>query len=149
MINGQAAVRAYVGYGTITNGATAGTVRLQWAQNVANASNTIGYAGSILKAYRIRGADYAEIYYSDDNTIAEGDIVSLTGDGVSQVKKSSSSYDSTSIGIISTKPGMVLGESDGVGKPVIVGLSGRVPIKVSTKNGPIEPGDYITASDIP
>lgn len=42
-----------------------------------------------------------------------------------------------------------MGEADGHGKPVIVGLSGRVPVKVSTKNGEIRPGDYITTSDIP
>lgn len=44
---------------------------------------------------------------------------------------------------------MVLGEADGAGKPVIVGLAGRVPVKVSTKNGDIKAGDYITTSDIP
>lgn len=44
---------------------------------------------------------------------------------------------------------MVIGEADGSGKPVIVGLAGRVPVKVSTKNGDIAPGDYITTSDIP
>ena len=42
-----------------------------------------------------------------------------------------------------------MGEADGSGKPVIVGLAGRVPVKVSTKNGDIKPGDYITTSDIP
>lgn len=104
----SAAEQSFIGYGTITNGATAGTVTLQWAQFVAAAVNTTGRQGSILKAYRIRGADFAEIYYADDHTVAEGDIVSLTGDGVSQVKKSATPYDSKAIGIISTKPGMVL-----------------------------------------
>ncbi len=148
-IPGNGAEQSYIGYGTITNGGTAGTVTLQWAQFTANASNTIGRQGSIIKAYRVRGADFAEIYYADDHTIAEWDIVSLTGDGVSQVKKSTTPYDSKAIGIISTKPGMVLGETDGAGKPVIVGLSGRVPVKVTLKNGAINPGDYITASSIP
>ena len=41
-----------------------------------------------------------------------------------------------------------MGEIDGEGKPVIVALSGRVPVKVTTKNGEIRPGDYITTSDI-
>lgn len=148
-IPGNGAEQSYIGYGTITNGGTAGTVTLQWAQFTANASNTIGRQGSIIKAYRVRGADFAEIYYADDHTVAEGDIVSLTGDGISQVKKSTTPYDSKAIGIISTKPGMVLGETDGAGKPVIVGLSGRVPVKVTLKNGAINPGDYITASSIP
>lgn len=149
VLNGNNTNQSYIGYGTITTAGTAGNIQLQWAQNTANGSNTIGRQGSILKAYRIRGADFAEIYYADDHTVAEGDIVSLTGDGVSQVKKSATPYDSKAIGIISTKPGMVLGETDGAGKPVIVGLSGRVPVKVTLKNGAINPGDYITASDIP
>ena len=43
---------------------------------------------------------------------------------------------------------MVIGDTDGTGRPVIVGLSGRVPVRVTTKNGGIKPGDYITTSDI-
>jgi hypothetical protein len=68
---------------------------------------------------------------------------------VSQVVKSSRKYDNKALGIISTRPGLVLGEADGSGKPVIVGLAGRVPVKVTTRNGDIAPGDYITTSDIP
>ena len=63
--------------------------------------------------------------------------------------KSKIPYDSKALGVVSTKPGMVMGEVDGVGKPVIVGLAGRVPVRVSTKNGDIRSGDYITTSDIP
>lgn len=72
---------------------------------------------------KLSGADYAEIYYAEDGSIKEGDIVSLTGNGVSQVGKSTTAYDTRALGIISTKPGMVLGEPDGSGKPVIVGLA--------------------------
>ena len=103
----------------------------------------------MLSTYRISGADVAEVYFSEDDTAKEGDIVSLTGNGVSQVTKSSKPYDNKALGIISTKPGLVLGEADGSGKPVIVGLAGRVPVKVTTRNGDIQPGDYITTSDIP
>lgn len=40
-------------------------------------------------------------------------------------------YDPKAIGVISTKPGITMGEADGAGKPVSVGLSGRVPVKVT------------------
>ena len=133
----------------ITNGAAAGVVNLQWSQFSANGTANIVRAGSYLTAFRIRGADLAEVYYTSDTTASEGDIVSLAGNGVSQVQKSVKGYDSKALGIISTKPGLVMGAADGTGKPVIVGLSGRVPVKVSTKNGDIQPGDYITTSDIP
>jgi hypothetical protein len=78
---------------------------------------------TILSTYRLSGADVAEVYYSEDNDANEGDIVSITGNGVSQVVKSSKKYDNKALGVISTKPGLVLGEADGSGKPVIVGLA--------------------------
>lgn len=40
-------------YGTVTAGANAGTLQLQWAQNTTNASNTIVRAGSTLWLTRI------------------------------------------------------------------------------------------------
>lgn len=126
-----------------------GIAKLQWAQRVSNATATIFLKDSTMSVTRLSGADLAEVYYAADGSIREGDIVSLTGDGVSQVKKSDISYDNRAIGVISTKPGIVMGEADGSGKPVIVGLAGRVPVKVSTQNGEIKPGDYITTSGIP
>ncbi len=126
-----------------------GTAQFQWAQNIANGAVTSIAKDSTLTYTRLSGADVAEVYYTNDQDTVEGNIVSLNGEGVSQVSKSGVPYDSHALGIISTKPGLTLGEADGTGKPVIVGLSGRVPVKVSTKNGDIKPGDYITTSDIP
>ncbi|MCA9324102.1 hypothetical protein KC992_03280 [Candidatus Saccharibacteria bacterium] len=136
-------------FGVITTAGTAGTVQLQWAQNVAAAVNTTVFDGSYLNAVKIRGADLAEFYFSEDYTIAPGDIVSLAGNGVSQVQKTNGAYDTNALGVISTRPGQVLGEADGFGRPVIVGLKGRVPAKVSEENGEIKAGDYITASSEP
>ncbi len=148
LIAGSGLDDPYQAFATIVNGATAGTVTLQWAQFAVSGTSTVR-AGSTVLAYKVTGADLAEIYYTSDTTTSEGDIVSLAGNGVSQVQKSNKAYDTKSLGIISTKPGLVIGEADGEGKSVIVGLSGRVPVKVSTKNGVIQPGDYITTSDIP
>lgn len=39
--------------GTLVVGATSGTLRLQWAQNTATASNTVVYLGSYLTANRV------------------------------------------------------------------------------------------------
>ncbi len=148
LIAGSGLDDPYQAFATIVNGATAGTVTLQWSQ-FAVSGTSIARAGSTVLAYKVTGADLAEVYYAQDGTVAEGDIVSLTGDGVSQIRKSTKAYDTKSLGIVSTKPGLVIGEADGEGKSVIVGLSGRVPVKISTKNGDIRPGDYITTSDIP
>lgn len=54
--------------GTIT-ATTAGTVQLRWAP--VTAANLTVLAGSKLEAYKIRGADLAEVYYTDDATLSE------------------------------------------------------------------------------
>jgi trimeric autotransporter adhesin len=130
-------------------GATAGTAQFMWAQGTARAVATTIVKDTYINFYKLSGADLAEVYYSIDDSASEGDIVSLTDQWVSQVKKSSRAYDAKAIGIISTKPGLIMGEADGSGKPVVVGLAWRVPVKVTTKNGDIKPGDYIATSDIP
>jgi len=147
LIPGNALADKYIISGTVTAGGTSGTIALNWAQFAAS-GNLIMYRGASVVAYRIGGADLAEVYYTDDNSISNGDIVALASTGVSQVKKTSIPYQTSTLGIISTKPGLVIGETDGTGKPVIVGLSGRVPVKVSNLNGAIKPGDYITTSSI-
>jgi hypothetical protein len=65
------------------------------------------------------------------------------------VKKSESAYDKNILGIVSEKPALLIGDAGNEGLPVSVALSGRVPVKVSAENGPIYPGDYITASSKP
>jgi hypothetical protein len=76
-------------------------------------------------------------------------VVAIDGSKSAGVKKASSPYESDAIGVVSTAPGEILSAADGTGMPVLVALAGRIPIKVSTINGSIEPGDYLTASSIP
>lgn len=136
--------------GSITSGGTGGLVRLQFAQRVTTVGfPTIVRAGSLMHAYKATGADLAEIYYSKDATIGQGDIVSIAGDGPAQIQKTEKKYQSNSLGIVSTKPGLILADADGEGKPIVVALSGRVPVKVSGVNGSIKSGDFITSSNIP
>jgi hypothetical protein len=113
-----------------------------------------GGAGAILKrdsflsAYRISGADLAEVYYDKSYKSVAGNIVELTGEGPSQIGLSKGSNREKAFGIVSTTPGQILGANDGTGNVVYVALAGRVPVKVTTKNGNIKPGDQITVSDI-
>jgi len=92
-------------------------------------------------------ADLAENYTAEDETIEEGDVVSVNEASPSSIIKSKTPYDPKMLGIISTKPGLLLSGDTVGGKPVA--LSGRVPIKVSTENGEIKPGDYLTSSTTP
>jgi hypothetical protein len=94
--------------------------------------------------------DLAEIYPTNDTSLAAGDIVSLDPAGNIGITRSRKAYDTQAIGVIATKPALVIGSREGEGidgKPVA--LSGRVPVKVTTENGPIKKGDVLTSSSTP
>ncbi|HKX24595.1 MAG TPA: hypothetical protein VJM46_05125, partial [Candidatus Saccharimonadales bacterium] len=98
----------YLIYGTVVTAGTAGTVQWQWSQGTADATATTVRAGSQMIAYKISGADLAEAYYTNDNSIAPGDIVSLDTNSAAGVVKSAKAYDTKAIGVVSTQPGQVL-----------------------------------------
>ncbi len=144
--NSGSGVQQY--YGTFT-ASTAGTVSIQFGLNTANATTSVIQAGSYMLAYRLPGADLAEIYYDKSAQSAPGNIIELTGEGASQIALSTLANREKAFGVVSTSPGQVLGAADGKGKPTEVALAGRVPVKVTTKNGIIKAGDQITVSDTP
>ncbi|MFZ2202478.1 MAG: hypothetical protein WAV56_03715, partial [Microgenomates group bacterium] len=133
--------------GRVTAGAD-GTVNLQWAQNTSDTTALTVEQGSRLEAFKVGGADLAEVYYGE-KTYEEGTVVSVEPAIRNGVRESTSAYDRSVVGIVSTKPGLVLGDNDGTGATNLVALSGRVPVKVTTENGPIRAGDYLTSSSIP
>lgn len=100
------------------------------------------------------GADVAEVYYADEGeTVEAGDVV-VVGSKPNLVRRSSVAYDKGVLGVVSTKPGLVIGEEpEGVNISVdriaVVALAGRVPVKVSSENGPVKPGDWLTPSSKP
>ncbi len=97
------------------------------------------------------GADLAEIYYTNDPLIQATDVVSIDPSIEAGVKMSVKPYDPNLLGVISTKPNMVMGGdiSSSAAKAVPLALTGRVPVKVTIANGAIKPGDYITSSNVP
>lgn len=84
-------------------------------------------------------------------TFEAGDVVAIDGRSRNRTAKTQEAYDMDAIGVISTKPGLLMNQDvedkDARGKPV--SLAGRAPTKVSTINGPIAIGDPITPSSIP
>ncbi|MBA3679030.1 hypothetical protein H0W80_02475 [Candidatus Saccharibacteria bacterium] len=79
-----------------------------------------------------------------------GDVVSIDPAINAGVKKSSGAYDSQTIGVISTQPGLIIGDNtQGGSGTALVALAGRVPVKVSLENGTIKPGDALTPSSTP
>jgi len=87
-----------------------------------------------------------------------GDLV-IASDEKETVELTTSSYDPKLIGVVATRPNILfrldgwssLGDkadrTSGTSAPI--SLVGRVPVKVSTENGPIEVGDYLTSSNKP
>jgi hypothetical protein len=97
------------------------------------------------------GADLAEIYSTNDDELKAGDVVAIDPALHAGVKKSDRPYDANALGVVSTEPGLVIGNinGDAGAKPVLIALAGRIPVKVSLENGPIESGDSLTASSVP
>jgi hypothetical protein len=150
LISGSGGPEPYIGSASIVNGATAGYVTLQWAEQVTSGTATV-YAGSYLNAFRVSGADLAEAYPTNDATLLMGELVSLDPNLDSGVMRSTRAYDKNMVGIITTKPGLVIGDisASSMKTQALVALTGRVPVKVSTENGAIQVGDLLTSSSIP
>ncbi len=89
--------------------------------------------------------DLAERYTITD-AVESGDVLVLDANNPLQMKKSTGTpYDTALAGVVSTRPGFLLG----TGGTASVALVGRVPVKVSISNGTIIPGDPLTSSDQP
>lgn len=92
--------------------------------------------------------DVAEEFDAQDGVEA-GDIVTLNDAKYKTVERSSKAYDYQTIGVVSTKPTIIMGSGSFRKNPVPIALSGVVPVKVNLENGPIKIGDYITNSSAP
>ena len=103
---------------------------------------------SLTVTLMVVGADYAENYYTTDDSIVPGDIVSIDSSLPAGAQKSHGAYDKNVIGIVSTAPYKIADDKIGAsqGRAIPVALSGRVPVKVTTENGPIKVGDLLTTS---
>lgn len=86
----------------------------------------------------------------DLRAIEAGDVVVIDTERNESVVLSKVPYSRMVAGVISTKPGFLLGE-ELVDKKVAVKLvlSGRVPVKVTVENGPIKRGDILVTSSKP
>ncbi len=112
------------------------------------ATNGTAYADG---TWQTGGADLAEIFYFQDISVEQGDLVAFVGEEILG-KSGGKPYDSSIAGVISTNPGFLGGvkeeeEENPHFKPVA--LIGRAPVKVNLENGPIEVGDPLTSSSQP
>ncbi|MEQ1500131.1 MAG: immunoglobulin-like domain-containing protein, partial [Parcubacteria group bacterium] len=149
-INQTAGVGGAGGAGAIPGGGGGGGGALSNATSGTGGSGGAGGRGQV-RVYAIKGsgADLAEIYGTNDSTIEAGDVVVGDSDMIAGVKKSSKAYELRVMGVVATRPGLIIGDVAEDARPVPVALQGRVPIKVSTENGPIKKGDLLTPSSVP
>src|SRR5262249_25538650 len=74
-----------------------------------------------------------------------GTVVVIHGGGVNELEPSHKAYDTGVAGVVSAKPGIVLGES-GEGKATVA-TTGRVKGKVDASKGPIQGAERLATSD--
>lgn len=86
----------------------------------------------------------AETYESKDTEIQTGDVISLAADGT--IERSKVPYDKLLFGVVDFSPTMVIRHPE---KTIPVIRSGSTTVNITTVNGPIAVGDYITSSEIP
>lgn len=158
------AAPAAAGSATISNAyalwVDAGNVRIDDVAATSGEVTICATTGGVLvkRSAACTGSDLAE-YFPMQEGAEPGDIVSISNApnptqdesapylGV----KSQSSYDGNMLGIVSSiyeheAPGEGLRKAEHYH---LLALAGRVPVKVSTENGAIAIGDYLTSSSTP
>lgn len=89
--------------------------------------------------------DWTYTYIVSDKESVDGDIISSSTD--KGLTRSSFPFDSRAFGVVQTNPLAVYRGQDNAGTPIA--RTGVATVNVTTINGPISPGDYITTSEIP
>jgi hypothetical protein len=140
-----------INYWPLANaGQTYGTSLSIYTKKIGNNYGSL-FAGDV----KTDSADVAEKYPSKER-LEYGDIVSLADPFQNEngiwieggIEKATQNTRNKIIGVVSTEPGLILGENDDLNQYPIA-LIGRVPVKVSNLKGPIKVGDRLTIGPIP
>ena len=148
------------------NNATA-TLRMIVADNgnvgigTATPANKLGVMGNIAASGTVMGGvgapDLAENITASEARVEAGDVVIADPAGAETIVRSRRAYETAVLGVISTKPGMLINAEpadlaaghgrDPRQRPLA--LAGRVPVKVTLEGGPIRAGDLLASSSTP
>lgn len=157
--------------GNVGIGTTSPTARLEiessTGQDLIAAYNSSNRVFVVKNTGEVRadGAYYGASFNTGSADVAErinvsewveaGYVVEIDPEHPGFFRKSASPYSTKVAGIISTSPGVILGNNFDEAtdewednRPVLA-VTGRVPCKVSAENGPIEIGDLLVASSTP
>ena len=112
-------------------------------------------SGSLLSDGTVRAAasetgaaDVAE-WVAVSEYVEAGDVVELDPTRMAAYRPSQTGCSALVAGVISTEPGIVLGEATSSDSHALLALSGIVPVKVTSEGGPILPGDLLVTSSTP
>ena len=86
----------------------------------------------------------AETYQVNDQNVVDGDIVVSTPNGL---KLAAQPYDSNIFGVVQSQA-VIVWHSGNPGE-VAIASNGMAMVNVTTANGPIKFGDYVTSSSVP
>ncbi|HEU4391519.1 MAG TPA: hypothetical protein VFV34_27260 [Blastocatellia bacterium] len=126
--------------GSIGVGTTAPMALLHVA-GTARVTSDLTVDGNITSKYQ----DVAE-WVPARHSLSAGTVVVIDSDHANQVIASSNAYDTRVAGVISSRPGLILGER-GENK-VMVATTGRVLVKVDATKSPIRVGDLLVTSEV-
>jgi hypothetical protein len=126
--------------GNVGIGAIPATSNKLHVAGSAKVTGDLTVDGNIAAKYQ----DVAE-WVPASHAIPAGTVVTLDPERSNHVRASTRAYDTRVAGVVSEKPGVILGEG-GEGK-VMVATTGRVRVKVDATNAPIRVGDLLVTSD--
>ncbi|HYC62735.1 MAG TPA: hypothetical protein VEK79_24550 [Thermoanaerobaculia bacterium] len=117
---------------------------------VGTAAPTVDFeVNGTFKATSTIGAVYQDLAEWVPATVdmKPGTVVVLNSAKNNEVMPSATSYDTAVAGVVSFKPGLLLGE--GSSEKEMIATTGRVKVYVTAANGPIRVGDLLATSDKP
>jgi hypothetical protein len=123
--------------GWLIKGFGGGAVSPQFAVNSAGAVTAASFNGN--------SNDFADRLPSQAG-LAPGDVVAIGADG--RLLRTTRANETDVAGVYSTQPAMIAGlEKQGTSQ-VPLAVAGVIPVKVTTENGSIHPGDLLVSSSV-
>jgi len=134
-------ISASIAPGVLHVGGTAAAFRVS-ANGDLLADSTV-FVGS----FQAGSADLAE-WVNVSELVEPGDVLELDPQHPGQYRKARGGCLALIAGVVSTRPGVLLGEGTG-GNRVVLALVGIVPVKACAEGGAIEPGDLLVPASMP
>jgi hypothetical protein len=107
------------------------------------------YAASAILGTSTNPGDLAErVDINPNETVEAGDVMMVDPASPDRYQKSNQAYEPTVAGVISTNPTIIVGNGK-TQQTAPLAMVGRVPVKYSEENGPIQRGDLLVSANTP